>query len=130
MQPLGALSSTSLAQLRSQLVAGTGKDSLGEQITACERSQRTAHVLLGGVAVLDRENSFSERSERLDSLELAMWIGPKPLAENSGVGGPENPVRVMQHAAKTHGPLDKIIALGKSPLKALQGIGDEVHFSR
>ena len=86
-------------------------------------------MLLSSLTIFDREDSTGERGEHIGSLKLAMWIRPKLLPKNSEVGLSENPIGVMQDAAKAHRPLDKVIALSEASLKAIKRVGDKVHIS-
>ncbi len=129
MQPLGDPSLSDLAQLSGKLISRSGKDAASKQNSAGEGGQRRAQVLLSSVAILDLENSFGEGRKGGGALELALWIGPEILAENLDIGIPENPIWVVQDAAKAHRPMDEVIALGEASLQPVGGVGDEIHFA-
>ena len=68
MQRVAHSSVTRFPQLHSQLIAGEGKDSLGQKKATRERGESSPYLLLCGALIFDECNPFGKRCKRLGLL--------------------------------------------------------------
>ena len=111
-QRRGEVEASEVEHLIRELVSRERKLAVCEQEPAGDSRERGPRLLLGGVEIACRGDSFRELQERVSAIVLALGIGPETRLDDLGQRRAQHAV-VDEYAAEAQRPLDEVITVAQ-----------------